>query len=506
MSETEESVAAVEAPAHAWEAWKSLRGRLTGTATSATAIGWIGPLLVTGLGAWLRFADLSTPQNVVFDETYYAPQAFGILNFGAEHSVSVFTDNQIAGGDTSGIFVYGGLFAAHPPFGKIQIAAGEWLFGLNPLGWRFSVALAGSLSILMIARIARRLTGSTLLGCVAGLLLALDGLELVMSRIAMLDIFVMFWVLAAFGCLVIDRDAGRTRAGPRWWRLGAGVCLGFAAACKWNGLYFLVGFTVLAVAWSVAAHNDESGLSRLRTGSAAVADLWQPAAVAYIATWSGWFASSIGWDRNYAAQHGVRIPVVSALYSLAEYHREMFDYNTTLTAPNTFQSQPWTWPLLTHPVRFFYAAPRFAESGCQVPSGCVQNVLAVGTPAVWWASIPAVLVLLVWWLRRRDWHAGAVLIALSSGWLLWFVFPSRTQFSYYAVSFVPFLVLALTLCLGLVLGPPSARRWRRATGAAVTVAFLTVVGLNLAYLYPVLTGEPISRAAWLARMLFSAWI
>jgi len=95
---------------------------------------------------------------------------------------------------------------------------------------------------------------------------------------------------------------------------------------------------------------------------------------------------------------------------------------------------------------------------------------------------------------------------VAAGWLLWFVFPSRTQFSYYAVSFVPFLVLALTLCIGLVLGPPSARRWRRIAGAAVTVAYLAAVSLNLAYLYPVLTGAPISRAAWLARMLFSAWI
>ena len=111
----------------------------------------------------------------------------------------------------------------------------------------------GSLSILMTARITRRMTRSTLLGCIAGLLLSLDGLEFVMSRTALLDIFVMFWVLAAFGCLLIDRDrararlaeadadappAGRARArtlGVRWWRVLAGVCLGLATASKWNG-------------------------------------------------------------------------------------------------------------------------------------------------------------------------------------------------------------------------------------------------------------------------------
>ena len=55
------------------------------------------------------------------------------------------------------------------------------------------------------------MTRSTLLGCVAGLLMALDGLELVLSRTAILDIFVMFWVLAAFGLMVIDRDRTRAR-------------------------------------------------------------------------------------------------------------------------------------------------------------------------------------------------------------------------------------------------------------------------------------------------------
>ena len=101
----------------------------------------------------------------------------------------------------------------------------------------------------MLARITRRMTGSTMLGCVAGLLLALDGLELVLSRTAILDIFVMFWVLAAFGLLVIDRDRTMARladaaaagphdliAGPklgiRWLRVAAGVCLGRAVAAS----------------------------------------------------------------------------------------------------------------------------------------------------------------------------------------------------------------------------------------------------------------------------------
>lgn len=504
MAEIEGAVAPVAAEPAGWRyRW----------APGAAVWGWAGPLAVAALGAWPRFANLGTPQDVVFDEAYYAPQAYGILKFGAEHAVSSFTDSEIAGGQTTGMFVYGGQFAAHPPFGKVQIALGEWLFGMNPFGWRFAAALAGTLSILLLARITRRLTGSTPLGCAAGLLLAFDGLELVMSRVAMLDVFVMFWVLAGFGCLVIDRDrkAARRPAGPkalppvRWWRLAAGVCLGLAVSCKWNGLYFLAGFTLLSLAWDTADRSTAIR-ARLRDVAGSVIGLWPAAAVAYLATWRGWFTSTIGWDRYYAQAHGVHTPVVSTLYSWAEYQREMWDYASSLNTPNTFASHPWTWPLLTHPVRFYYAAPRFAQSGCRVPGGCVQNVLAVGTPAIWWAAIPALLVAAVVWARRRDWRFGAALAGVAAGWLPWFAFPSRTQYFYYAVSFEPFVILALTLCLGLVLGPHGASPRRRLAGASLVTAYLGAVAANFVFLYPVLTGSPISYSAWIARMLMPDWI
>ena len=89
------------------------------------------------------------------------------------------------------------------------------------------------------------MTRSTLLGCVAGLLLALDGLEFVMSRTALLDIFVMFWVLAAFA-LPGDRpgpdrapgtrEAAAAAGERRMRRPAAGGALAAAGApgCAWG--------------------------------------------------------------------------------------------------------------------------------------------------------------------------------------------------------------------------------------------------------------------------------
>ena len=512
-------------PAQPRSRLSALRARLVPPMPRNRVWGWIGPLLVTGFGTYLHFYRLSVPPSIVFDETYYVPDALGILKFGSEHNYSSHRNALLARGDPH-VFVRGGEFVAHPPFGKVLIGAGEWLFGLTPFGWRFAVAVVGSLSILMTARITRRMTRSTLLGCVAGLLLALDGLEFVMSRTALLDIFLMFWVLAAFGCLVIDRDYSRARlvsalerrgpddAGPklgiRWWRVLAGVCLGLACASKWNGIWYIPAFVLLAVAWDIGARRA-AGLTRfvygglVRDGRWLLLSMGAVPLVAYISAWSGWLFTSGGYDRNWAAQHGIHTPVISALASLFEYNRAMLHFDTTLTAGHPYKSQPWSWLVISRPVSYYYAGTKLGQNGCHVHA-CSQEVLAIGTPMIWWVSIATLVICVAWWLTQRDWRAGAVLMGVAAGWLPWFFYLSRTKFYFYAVAFDPFLVMSIALCLGLLIGSARAGPLRRSVGAALTGGYLLAVLLNFYYLYPVLAAQVIPYPSWLARMWFSSWI
>jgi dolichyl-phosphate-mannose--protein O-mannosyl transferase len=502
----------------------SLRARLVPPIAGGAFWGWAGPLLVFAFGAYLRFDQLGVPKSVIFDETYYVPDALGILKFGTEHNYAANRNTLIARGDAH-IFTRGGEFVAHPPLGKIMIAAGEWIFGLTPFGWRFAVAVVGSLSILMLARIARRMTRSTLLGCVAGLLLALDGLEFVMSRTALLDIFVMFWVLAAFGCLLIDRDRTRAtlagaaaRGGPagapprlgiRWWLLAAGVCLGLACGSKWNGVWYIPAFLGLTVAWDVGARRA-AGFGAMSLGAGArytagrLGAMVAVPALAYLATWSGWLATTSGYDREWAAQHGIHTPVVSALVSLYQYHKAMLGFNTGLTTHHPYESKPWTWLVMSRPVSYFWCPTTGAHPACS--GGRAQEVLAIGTPLIWWASIISLIICLGWWLTRRDWRAGAVLLGVAAGWLPWFAYAARTQFYFYAVSFEPFLVLSVTLCLGLLIGQATASTGRRVLGASLAGAYLLAVLLNFVYLYPILAAKVIPYTQWLDRMWYHGWI
>ena len=113
----------------------------------------------------------------------------------------------------------------HPEVGKWVIAAGIKVFGMDPTGWRTASAVVGALMVLLMCRFARRVTGSTVLGLVAGLLLSVDGLQLVLSRLALLDIFLAFFTLCGVHCVVADRSgcadrlaAGGDPGGRTWWR------------------------------------------------------------------------------------------------------------------------------------------------------------------------------------------------------------------------------------------------------------------------------------------------
>ena len=505
--------------------------------------GWAGPLLITLFGAFLRFSRLGLPKAVVFDETYYVGDAWAILRHGVEIVHVKNANALLLRGNTHILAGTQAELVAHPPLGKITIAAGEWLFGLTPFGWRFSVALIGSLSILLLARIVRRMTRSTLLGCVAGLLMALDGLEFVLSRTAILDIFVMFWVLAAFGLLVIDRDRTRARlaaaaaAGPgdgpaeggdpgeggpglgiRWLRVLAGVCLGCATASKWNGVWYILAFGGLAIAWDLSARRAAGfgrALSAVARHDAKWLPLWFgliPAAV-YITSWAGWFASPDGYNRagTVLASHHQH---TSAITAWLAYNKWMLQFGLGLHAqpgtPEPYQSNPLGWLVLARPISFFSACLPPGVHKCGAAGSTEKEVLAIGTPLIWWAATAAMLCCLIWWLLRRDWRAGSALLGLAAGWLPWIWFAwhdHRTEFFYYAVVFEPFLIIALTLCLGLVIGPASARTpGRRAVGAVAAGGYLLAVLVNFGYLYPVLAARAIPYASWLSKMWLGSWV
>ncbi|MFF3533180.1 dolichyl-phosphate-mannose--protein mannosyltransferase [Streptomyces sp. NPDC002466] len=518
---------------------------------------WGGPLLVALVAGVLRFWNLGSPHALIFDETYYAKDSWALVNQGYEGDWPKDIDKLILEDPSKVEIPVDPGYVVHPPVGKWIIGFGEQLFGFTPFGWRFMVAVLGTLSVLMLCRIGRRLFRSTFLGCLAGTLLAVDGLHFVMSRTALLDLVLMFFVLAAFGALLIDRDWSRRRLaaalpvdeegvlrpdaevaeglrlGLRPWRIVAGLMLGLAFATKWNGLYILAAFGLMTVLWDVGARRTAGARRPYRAVLKrdllpAFVSTVPVALLTYVVSWTGWIVTGKGYYRNWAAtdgQGGHWTWLPDWLRSLWHYEYQVYEFHVNLTSGHTYQSNPWSWIVLGRPVSYFWEE----QPGCTASGSgkCAREVLAIGTPLLWWAACFALAYVLWRWFFRRDWRAGAIVCGVAAGWLPWFFYQERTIFLFYAVVFVPFLCLAVTMMIGAMLGPgagavsdltgsgpvkavpagddPAMER-RRTLGAIGAGVLVLLIIWNFIYFWPIYTGAPIPDGSWRDRMWLDTWI
>jgi dolichyl-phosphate-mannose--protein O-mannosyl transferase len=510
-----------------------LRARLLGYRPTDVLWGWLGPLFFAVVGGGMRFWSLGRPHQLVFDETYYVKQGVSMLDYGVEMRVpdSMKTPDALFTAGTPNVFGTEGDLVVHPPVGKWIIAVGEQLFGqTSSFGWRFSVCLLGTLSILMIGRAARRMFGSSMLGTVAAFLVAFEGHHFVQSRTGLLDLIVMFWALAAFCALLIDRDRSRAllarkvaelpdgrvvkgfgpSLGWRPWRWVAGVCLGLSTGTKWSGLFFLAAFGVMTVLWDVGARRAV-GVRHfframvVRDGLVAAVVMCGTAFVTYAVSWAGWFRSSAGYDRQWAAAHPKDTWVPHAVRSLWQYHREIYNFHVHLNDNHPYRTNPWSWIIQGRPTSFFYEGPKGGHDGCVVAQ-CSKAITSIGTVSVWWLGAAAVFVLLFCWAFRRDWRAGAILAGLVGGYLPWFFLEERTIYSFYTVAFEPWVVFGAVFVLGLALGRHTDSFRRRQAGLYVVGAYCLLNLAIFAFFWPIYTAQVIPLGQWSARMWFPSWV
>jgi dolichyl-phosphate-mannose--protein O-mannosyl transferase len=510
-------------------------------------VGWLGAAGVTAIAAGLRLPIISTPRELIFDETYYVKDALSLLCFGHERAFVDKANELIVASNglnpcSLPLWKDEPSYVVHPPVGKWIIAAGEWAFGLTPFGWRISVCLLGILAVLVLTLSVRRLTRSNLVAIIAGLLLATDTMAIAMSRTALLDGSLMFLVLVAFWFMLIDRDQARARMarhvrrlgagpagvaaglgprlGPRPWRWAAAIALGLACGVKWSGLPFVAALGLVTVIWDFQLRRAV-GVRRawtamvLRDGIPAFFVVIGLALLAYTASWVGWFLSDDAYYRNWADEAdnvatwlGISLGFLpSALQSWLHYHAEAFNFHANLSSEHPYMSNAWGWPWQARPTSFYFKTLEPGQSGC--PAGtdkCASEVIALGNPIMWWAASLALIHQSWRWWARRDWRSAVIVIMFLAGWLPWLRYQERTIFTFYAIVMVPFMAAALAMTLGTIIGPVRASRTRRQWGAIAAGALLMVIVVIAWYFYPLASSELIPYTGWQNRMWFPTWI
>lgn len=513
---------------------------------SDPVVAWAGTAAVTLLAAFLRLWNLDFPKSFLFDETYYAKDAWSLVHHGY---VTGYVDNaneKILAGDLHGLWTSDPSMIVHPEVGKYLIGLAELVAGMTPFGWRLAPAIFGSLMVMVMIRLARRVTGSTLLGLVAGILMCFDGLQLVLSRLALLDIFEAFFVLCAVSCLVADRDWFRARLaarvteppatgwGPRvlWrpWLLLAGLWWGLAVGTKWSAIFPLAAFGLLFWAWSAGARRSfgvRGAVWKAALIDAAPAVLYVVVLpfLVYLATWTGWLLHANVYEQSLSHTqygpywgsyiqhdaHGFFPELWKSLRSLWHYHHDVYSFHTKFLNDSThvYQSNPLGWLILNRPVGVdaqLNIAP--GAQGCSATGSatCLRQVLLLGTPALWWFSTIALIWSAVCWVGKRDWRYGIVVVGALVTWLPWVRYDQRPIFSYYAIVIEPFLILGATMLLGEILGRAPAGSPRRTVGAVLAGAVVVTVIVNFAWFWPIYTDGLLTQSQWLQRIWFKVWI
>ena len=414
---------------------------------STTRLRQILPIsIITIFSLIIRIWHLNLPKGYIFDEIYYAKNANSLI----EHGVEL---NEQGGAD----------FIVHPHLGKWLIGIGIKIFGNNEFGWRIIPALVGTACVILIYLIAQRLFNSIFLSSTAALLMALDGLALVMSRVALLDIFLMFFILLC--CYFILTN--------NLWL--SGVAIGLAGASKWSGFFIIPLIIALTINWKNLQLS--SLLRRL------VQFILIPIGV-YFITWSGWILNSKGWGR----QSGGNL-----FTSLWKYHIEILNFHRELSEKHAYNANPWSWLILGRPTSFYYESP----SDCGAAS-CAQEILAIGTPVLWWAGVFAIAVTAGLFIVSKDRIAAFILAGIAGTYLPWFLIQGRTMFYFYAISILPFLILALIYTFNWTL---KYKDYRKYIGT-----FIIVVAINFIYFLPIFLGIQMPYSDWLDRMWLPSWI
>lgn len=481
---------------------------------------WLAPLVVTAIAAVLRLINVGHPHQLAFDETYYVKDAWSLWNLGYEGTWGEGANDAFVTLQQLPLSEQGS-FIVHPPLGKWLIALGMAIGGPdNSAGWRLATALLGTASVLLVYLIARTLSGSIVVATVAGLLIALDGLSIVLSRIALLDGILTFFVLLGVLFVLLDRrrtipllerrdpEAPDPFWGPVLWRrpwlIAAGLALGAACAVKWSGLYVLAAFGLYVVVTDALARRRAGVIlwptdAAFRQGPVSFLLLVFPALAVYLISWTGWFVTAGGYDRQSDA---------NPLVALWKYHQSMLGFHVGLNRGHPYASPAWEWPFLLRPTAVWVGTD---PAPCGVDH-CMAVISAVPNPLIWYAGVAAAVFLL--YLLVRGWvlrqpvgpEISVPLVGLAATYIPWLLFPERTIFQFYTVVMVPFLVIALALTLRIIAGRREDPLYRRQSGERTVLIFLVFVVLVSAFFYPLWAGISVPYDFWRLHNWLPGWV
>lgn len=438
-----------------------------------------------------RIYQLHQPEKYIFDEVYHAvtakliakndPRAFEWWNPPPEPNTAVDW--------------------LHPPLAKYTQALSIAILGETSFAWRLSSALFGVAVVYLVAHLALTLTKNHTVALLSAFLTSLDGLLLVMSRIAMNDIHVTFAILLTLVIYLKTQPfekASKNKTNTLYYLL-TGIAAGSAMGTKWSGvfvlgiIFFYEGLRLLELFFAqpkkvVLSQKIMALLFELVR--VFVFLVFIPVCV-YVLSYSQMFLQ--GKD----------------LTHFFELHSQIWGYQNNLAATHTYQSSPSEWVLNTRPV-WFHVVYEPGKRG---------DIYAHGNSIILWSGLLAVIFFSVRILKKllnvtdtkkpfltllsvfRN-PLSFILMSYYAMWVVWTNSP-RIMFFYHYTPAIPFLTIVLAYGLvKLTLLPEK----HQPIAQAVTITVILLAVLYFALFIPHWLGIPV-KAAFVESVyfMFESW-
>ncbi len=349
----------------------------------------------------------------------------------------------------------------HPPLGKLILAAGIYIFGYSPFGWRITGVLLATLMIPVIYVLGKKMFGTWIGAFAPAFLLMFDFMHFTMARIATIDTFVvLFSLLSQLFFFIYVRNVlaqgWKTSTRPL---LLAVLFFSLGFSTKWYVLYGFLGQIFILLVLRLRELSAFKGwIARIR------AFFSRPffSFLVFLAIAMGIYLLTF-------------VPYMIIGHTLADVYQaqwSMYNYHSTLTATHPFSSPWWTWPLISRPVWLYVS---------DLPGGNVSTIAAMGNPAVWWVGLASVVLAVEEGIRRKN-HVCLFLVTIFLFQWLPYALISRILFLYHFYFNIPILILATAYLIN--------KSWSTRRGKTIVLIYLVAVAALFVIFYPVISGMP----------------
>lgn len=409
--------------------------------------------------------NYSYMNSTYFDEIYFPRTAYEMLN-------------------NLSIYEY-----THPPLGKIILSIPIHFLGLTPFAYRLCGNIAGILIILVIYKIAKQLFKRERYALFSAIIMALDGMHFVQTRIGTVDSLLLLFCLTSFmfflKYLYMPKEESiKIRKIPL---LLSGTFWGMAISVKWTSAFVGLGMGILYLIKTIK--DREINLKLL---------LWSVLSFIIIPI-AIYVASYIPIINNpnaqlyyaYENKNGETVSeyiTIKDVGSFIKYQKAMYDYHSKLEATHPYTSKWYEWPIMKRPLWFYIG--RFDNDK-------IGTIACMGNPAIWWLSTATAIFTLIYTIIKKDKEGLIILVMIIATWIT-YAFIGRIMFIYHYFITLPYMMLTIVFTISKL------AKWKSKVDYCIP-ALCAIFLAFFIYFFPVYSGMPVRLKYIKATEWFNSW-